>query len=117
MKTYKITEIAKVLEDGLNDTIDKHLYESSSEILRDANELAPLDKGTLRNSSVIGNNAPKRQSLFTWGVVYAKKLWYDEDINFQQPKAVNKWGEVSYKNNIEKYEKMFAKLFGKNKIK
>ena len=115
MKTYKIEEIGKVLQKGLNDTIEKSIYESSSEILRDANELAPLDKGTLRNSAVIENQAVKRRSTFNWSVAYARRMWF-EDVKFQQPKAVNKWAEVSYKANIEKYEKMFIKMFGKNKL-
>ena len=82
------------------------------QLLIDSNNLTPIDKGTLRNSGVATSETNK--GILEWSTAYAKRWWF-EKANFKEPNAVNKWGEVAWERNLDKYKAMYTKTWNSKK--
>jgi hypothetical protein len=109
-KTFKtLEESTKFIIDTAEKTQKQSVLTIANEHLKDSNNLAPIDKGTLRNSGKV-LKTDKTMGRIGWGVAYAKRLWYEGSKT-----APKKWGIVALKENKDKYKKMYINLFNNNK--
>lgn len=70
---------------------------------RDANSIAPLDSGKLRNSSTIKNS----QFAFTviWDLPYANRRYYENKKN----PGTKKWAQKAVNRNKSRYMEIIKK--------
>ena len=113
MKEFKTFEDSVVsMKVQLDNTNKSAIPYVTNALLGDSNNLTPIDKGTLRNSGVATSETNK--GILEWSTAYAKRWWF-EKANFKEPNAVNKWGEVAWERNLDKYKAMYTKTWNSKK--
>ena len=119
MKEFKTFEDSVVsMKVQLDNTNKSAIPYVTNALLGDSNNLAPINLregasgGTLRNSGVATSDTKK--GILEWSTAYAKRWWF-EKANFTDPNVVNKWGEVAWERNFDKYKDMYTKTWNSKK--
>lgn len=82
----------------------------ASQMLPDMAPYVPMRKGTLRGSAHIGNNGG---SIY-WQTPYARRRFYEENVNFTTAGTGARWDKVAKANHIDSWKRALGKGMGFN---
>ena len=79
----------------------------TNELLKDSNNLAPIQTGQLKNSGV--SESDLKEGVIQWTTSYAKKVWE------RNRTGVPKWGIAAFDKNVDKYQRIYKSIFNEEK--
>lgn len=98
------------LANKLGKGLEKALFKTSNQVLKDSNNYIPKDTGALEQSSF--THSKPQEGIIEWNTPYARRLYWNPQYNFSKdvnPNARGLWFEHAKSQHLPDWLDVFKK--------